>query len=553
MFTRIAEVSKKGRIYRYLKLLENRWVDGKTVQRVVANFGNVEKLDVKKIDSAIASLLRFSSGFFKDIRKIKTLNVKHLGPILAGEKLWDMLGMTQILNDYIPRNHLQGHAVLLIKIMVLSRLIEPESKLSLSENYKNYAISDLENNSFDSHHFYLAMDELIPHKEKIEIALHEREKDLFSLKLNMVFYDLTSSYFEGDYCPLAKHGYSRDHRRDRKQIAIGLLVTNEGLPIAHQVYNGNTNDASTLLDQVNRLKRRFGIKQCVLVVDRGMVTEENLAKLVAQGYQYIVAIRKRKRALFEPVLKMGRDLMKPVDGQEDLLGFETTIDDFGTDRALFFYNADKAKVEARHRQERLDKVTDELKRIQALYESGKRKDKAKLLQQAARYLERKKMTRFFQIDMDERSGIAFTINRDKISFESELDGLFVLRTNRDDLRISEVVASYKTLARAERAFKELKDFVDLRPMYHWAQDRVLAHIFICVLAYLIEIGMEIQLKRSGVEMTARKALNHLSEIKLVNQEIEGVSLNTYSQPGKDSRSIIKALGIKLPKENLFVK
>ena len=553
MFTRIVKVKRKNKTRKYLRLVENKWKNGKTIQRVVANLGNVETLDVKKIDSAIASLLRYSSGYFRDIRKLKTLNIRHLGELLAGEKFWRQLGMDEILNRFITATHLNGSAPLLIETMILSRLVEPMSKLKLSENCQQLAISELEGKSFQPHHFYLAMDELIPHKENIEIALHEREKDLFSMNLNLVFYDLTSSYFEGDACPLGKHGYSRDHRRDREQVVIGLLVTDEGMPIAHQVYPGNTKDSSTLTDQIHRLKKTFGIKQCVLVVDRGMVTKDNLTELVSEGYQYIVALRKRKRELFQPVLQAGRDRLQPVEGQKNLLGFETTLQEFGGDRVIFYHNSEKAEVEARHRKERLDNAKTKLKEIQDFFLSGKRVDKEKLLQQAARYLERNKLTRFFSLKTDDKKGINFTLIQENVDFEAELDGLFVLRTNRNDLSMAEVVSAYKTLARAESAFKELKDFIDLRPIYHWTEERVRAHIFICVLAYLVEICIEIKLKRAGLEMSARKALDTLSEIKLVDQEIDGMKLCTYSQPSAQSRRIINALGLKLPKEQLFVK
>jgi transposase len=397
------------------------------------------------------------------------------------------------------------------------------------------------------------MDELIPHKDQIEIALYQREKDLFSMNLNLVFYDLTSSYFEGDCCPLAHHGYSRDRRPDLKQVVIGLLVTDEGLPIAHQVYPGNTKDSNTLNEQINLLKQRFKLKQCVLVVDRGLVSEANLSALVSEGYQYIVALRKRKRELFLPVLREKRLRLQPVSGEKDLLGFETKLPEFGEDRVVFYHNTAKAEVEARHRKERLDKAKTRLKEIQVLFLSGKRQDREKLLQQAARCLERKKLSRFFQLQTDENKGISFSLKREALEFEAELDGLFVLRSNRTDLSIAELVSAYKTLARAESAFKELKDFIELRPMFHWAEERVRAHIFICVLAYLIETCIEIRLKEKGWEMTARKALKTLSEIKLIEQEIEGLKLCTYSQPTPESRKIIHALGLKLPAEKLFAE
>ena len=260
--------------------------------------------------------------------------------------------------------------------------------------------------------------------------------------------------------------------------------------------------------------------------------QRNLTKLVSEGYQYIIALRKRKRSLFQPVLAENRTHLQPVEGQKNLLGFETAIPEFGEDRVIFYYNSEKVEVEVRHRKERLDKAKTKLKEIQALFLSGKRVEREKLLQQAARYLERKKLTRFFQIQTGDKKGINFTLKQEIVGFEAELDGLFVLRTDRKDLSISELVKAYKTLARAENAFKELKDFIELRSMYHWAEERVRAHIFICVLSYLIETCIE---------------------IKLVEQEIEGMKLCTYSQPSPESRRIINALGLKLPKEQLFVK
>ena len=194
-----------------------------------------------------------------------------------------------------------------------------------------------------------------------------------------------------------------------------------------------------------------------------MVSKDNLTELISEGYQYIIALRKRKRELFQPVLAENRTHLQPVEGQKNLLGFETAIPEFGDDRVIFCYNSEKAEVEARHRQERLDKTKTRLKDIQALFLSGKRVDREKLLQQAARYLERKKQSRFFQLHTDENKGITFTLKQEMVDFEAELDGLFVLRTNREDLSIAEVVSAYKTLARAESAFKELEGFYRVAP------------------------------------------------------------------------------------------
>ena len=191
-------------------------------------------------------------------------------------------------------------------------------------------------------------------------------------------------------------------------------------------------------------------------------------------------------------------------------------------------------------------------RIQELFVSGKRQDREKLLQRAARYLQRYNLVRFFTLRTDKTTGIDYTLKREIVDFESLLDGYFVLRTNRSDLSLSEAVAAYKTLARVESAFKELKNFIDLRPMYHWAERRVKAHVFICVLAYLIEICIETRLKQANIKLTARKALDLLSDVKLVKQTVSGIDLCTYSKPTPEARKIIQALKLKLPKEKLIV-
>lgn len=192
-----------------------------------------------------------------------------------------------------------------------------------------------------------------------------------------------------------------------------------------------------------------------------------------------------------------------------------------------------------------------MQRIRERYTTGNARDPEKLLKQAVRFLERKKLTRFFTIRTDEHEGLYVAYDTAKIEFEALLDGKFILRTNEKTMSIEQVIAAYKNLARVEKAFCELKDFIEVRPIRHFADLRVEAHIFICVLAYLIEIALELTLKRNDIPLTAREALNQLSEIKLISQTIEGITIKTVCCPKTVDRTMIKALSITLPKEKIF--
>lgn len=541
MYTRITKVKKEGKTLEYLKLVESYRENKKTKQRVIANFGNVEKLNIKKIDSAIASLIKFSSKYFVDIRNLKSYKVQHLGEILAAEVFWKRFNLTSILEKYI------GTDTILVKAMIFSRLVKPVSKLRLSREYNRLAIEGISDKDYDYQHFYRAMDNLIVYKETIEVLLHQQIKNLFNLQLNLVFYDITSSYFQGDKCPLSAHGYSRDHRQDKRQVLLGLLVTDEGIPIAHHVFNGNIADKATLKEIIKDLSGRFGIKRCIFVVDRGMVSKDNLSFLEESKYEYIVALRKRSKEIFGPILS-DKQYTKIDD---TLSAYETTSEHFQGDRIIVCFNKEKSDVERVHREKRLERMYDQLEKIQKKYTDGKSKDCEKLLKHAVRLLERKKLTRFFILRTDDKKGLFFDYNREKLEFENLLDGKFILRTNVKTMEIKDTISAYKTLARAEKAFCELKDFIELRPIRHFSENRVKAHIFICVLAYLFEISIELTLKQKNIKFTAREVLNKLSEIKLISQEIEDFKIKTVCRPKEDTKAIVKALNITIPKEKIF--
>ena len=298
MYVRISKKKSGSKIYEYLQLCESRRNEnGQPRVNVLANFGRLDQLDRKRIDSAVESLLAFSSN--PNPTRMESLEhgrVRDYGDMLALVHIWGRLRLSDIISRH-TRDQRTGFDVAdMVKTMVLNRASDPLSKLGILRWLETVFIPELKTEGVAYQHLLRAMDSLISVKEQIEKDLYNQLITLFSPKVDLVFYDITSSYFEGDGPELADYGYSRDHRPDRKQIVLALAVTREGLPIFHEVLPGSTADVSTLRDAVTTLSKRFAIEKTVIVCDRGMISKDNVAFLEENEFPYILALRPRNNA-----------------------------------------------------------------------------------------------------------------------------------------------------------------------------------------------------------------------------------------------------------------
>ena len=371
------------------------------------------------------------------------------------------------------------------------------------------------------------MDYLIAIKEKIEVDIYFKLINLLNLDLKLVFYDLTSTYFEGDGPDCAKHGYSRDRRSDKKQILLGLCVTSDGIPIASEVFRGNIADKSTLSDVISSLKARFNIDKVIFVCDRGMISAKNI-KILKQNYDYIIAMKKRQAASLSDLIDGSLSSYSKTDDR-NLLAKEVNIDDT---RYIICHNRQKAADDRAFREGVISKVEASFKNIKL-----KNIEKAKA--KVAEILYEKKAKKYFRLDFT--GGFSYSLSEKNIRKEKALDGKFILATNRIDLPTSEVVSSYKILSKVENAFREIKDFIKIRPIYHYTKNRVRAHAFICVLSYLLEAIMERKLSRLGI--TARCALESLADIKVVENVISNYRIRCVTKINRQRKKILNALGV----------
>ncbi len=375
--------------------------------------------------------------------------------------------------------------------LLVSRILAPGSKLATARTLDAHSATStlgemLGLETVEAEDLYAAMDWLEARQAKIEKALAKRHLHDGTL----VLYDVSSSYFEGRTCPLAAIGYSRDKKKGKLQIIFGLLCNAEGCPVAVEVYEGNTGDPTTLTDQIEKVRRRFGLKRVVFVGDRGMLTSARIREELApvEGLDWVSALRA------EQVRKLAADggpLQLSLFDRTDLA--EIHHPDFPGERLIACMNPLLAAEHARKREDLLQATERELEKVVAATRREKRalRGQDKIGLRVGKLLGRFKMAKHFEIEITET---AFTYARktEAIAAEARLDGIYVLRTSvaKKLLGAEDTVRAYKDLAKVERAFRCLKT-VDLhvRPIHHRLEPRVRAHVLLCMLAYYVEWHM----------------------------------------------------------------
>ena len=455
--------------------------NGRAQKRTLAN---LSKLPADVIDG-LKALLKGGTVVGSDELEIeRSLPHGHVAATLATIRkvALDRL-ILSTSKDAASRRHCD-----LIIAMIVDRLIAPRSKLGFVRAVdQESAISSLGTvlglGRVREREAYEALDWLLERQTRIENALARRHLEDGVL----VLYDVTSSYFEGRCCPLARYGHSRDHRRDRPQIVYGVLCTREGLPIAVEVFEGNTGDPSTLRAQVEKLKDRFGISRMVLVGDRGMITSARIRDdLRPAGLDWITCLR-------APAIKaLAQDdgpLQLSLFDERDLAEI-TAPDLFPGERLIVCRNPDLAADRARKREELLVATEGELTRIQEQIErkNPRRRTAAEIGIAVGAVLNRKKMAKHFDVEVAD-GHLRWHRRMEQIADEARLDGIYVIRTSMpaEQLDAPETVQAYKDLSRVERAFRSMKTVdLEIRPIRHWTAERVRAHVFLCMLAYHVE-------------------------------------------------------------------
>src|SRR6202041_1460697 len=527
-------------------LRESYRQDGKVKSRTLANLTHLPAQQIAALRSALAGDPAAPSTPLPEAFRIsRSLPHGHVAAVLGCLR---SLQLDSIL-DPAP-----GQQRDLVIAMIVARLIEPASKLATARGLHcdtlHHSLGEmLHLDSADETELYQAMDWLLPHQSRIEQALAKRHLSQGGL----VLYDLTSTYFEGRHCPLAKLGHSRDDKSGKLQIVFGLLTNASGCPVAVEVFAGHTSDPKTVAVQVNKLRQQFGLSDVVLIGDRGMITSARIREDLpaSQGIQWISALR----ATQIQKLATGGQLQMSLFDQTDLV--EIAHPDFPGERLIVCFNPLLAEERARKRPELLAATEKQLEKIAAATKRRKRplRGKENIGLRAGKILNRYKMGKHFQLRIEEDS---FHYQRKTANIEREenLDGIYVIRTSvkKEVLSSQQVVASYKSLSGVERAFRSLKT-VDLqvRPIHHRLPERVRAHILLCMLAYYVEWHMRqllapilfddddkahAQAARASIVAPAQRSATAKRKA-LTKQTADGIKVHSFQSLIGDLATIVK--------------
>ena len=463
----------KDRVYTY-HFLRQTYREGRAVKhRTLANLSHLPPELIELIRRSLRGERFVAAGDALQI--VRSLPHGHVAAVLG---LVRRLGLEALLERRPSRERD------LVTALIVARVLEPASKLATAARLADSTLAarlGVEDATGDE--LYAAMDWLLARQARVERALARRHLGSGSV----VLYDVTSTYVEGTHCPLAAHGYSRDHRPDRAQIVFGLVTDERGRPVAVEAFAGNTADPATLETQVDKVRSRFGLAEIVLVGDRGMLTSARIERLrEAGGVGWVSCLR----APAIRALVADGDLQLGLFDERDLA--EISSPDYPGERLVVCRNPVLAEERARKREALLAATEAALARVAAMVERGTLRTAAAIGLRAGRVVDAKKMAKHVELDIGD-GRFAYRRRTDAIAAEAALDGLYVVRTSvpAERLEAAEVVETYKRLSAVERDFRSLKgDDLAVRPIFHWREDRVRAHLFLCLLAAYVRWHLE---------------------------------------------------------------
>jgi transposase len=565
MYPRTVRVrSSSGTVNEYVRVVEAYREDGKVKQRVVADLGRKDLLVelLPKLRRLLAGDAGSEAGLSAELQ---VADASNWGPVLIVRALFDQLGLWDILDQNL------GHAKGVpfadrAFVLVANRLIAPASEHGLAGWLETDFVCDRKGRRFVPHWhqnrrvrihlrqldaWYRTLDQLHAAKDQIEVALYHRLRDLFSLKPDLVLYDITSTYFEGTGpVDFAKHGHSRDGKSQNVQVIVGVVMV-AGWPIAHHVWAGNRIDHSTVQEVIGDLRKRFAFGRLVFVGDRGMVTDENIESIRKDRHGFLVGIKRRRNAKLDAWLD-AVDETKWIDCPGGINTRERKTDPPRTRaqevpsgdpglRVIVIDSDERRGYEQAKREQAMERARQKLEELKERVASGDLKRPEKIGAAAERIMQRYHGYRYFDWKLKD-GALGFSESETRLGREKKIEGKYVIVTGEKGLGVLDAVAMYKELTDVESGFRQLKDVMALRPIYHQVEPRVKAHIFVAALALLVQRLLGRRLEEAGVDLSPSRAIQALSTVRLVTFHLEGQPERRGMVGGcPDARVVLKAL------------
>jgi len=541
--------SKKSGQRTYLQVVENRWENGQSRQQVIATLGRLDQLlHDGQLDALLLSGARFSQTLLllsaHAQGHVPVITTRHIGPALLFERLWQETGCRAVIDSLLAGRKFEFPLERAIFLTVLHRLFAPGSDRAADQWRQDYEINGCE--ALQLHHLYRAMawlGEELPDdqqggrtpfaprclKDLVEEGLFRQRQDLFT-GLDLVFFDTTSIYFEGEGGESwGEHGHSKDHRPDLKQLVVGAVLDKEGRPLCCELWPGNTTDVKTLVPIVDRLQQRFGIQRVCIVADRGMMSKETVTELEKpeRGWQYILGARMRSQneVKDEVLSRGGRYRVVHAKGphRKDPSPLKVKEVWVADRRYVVCLNEDEARKDAADREAIVTALREKLR-------SG---DKSLIGNRGYR--------RFVATESESH----FQIDEAKIAAEARYDGKWVLRTNTE-LAAADVALQFKRLWMVEHWFRSCKTLLATRPIYHKCDETIRGHVFCSFLALVLRQELQTRLEARGDDVEWADVIRDVDQLQVVEVEQDGKRFLLRSETKGTCGKAFQAAGVALP-------
>lgn len=524
MFVRLQVArNKDGSSRYYINLLRSKRVNGKTRQEFVCTLGRLDVLQAEGgLDRLIEGLSRYSERQWVQMEALVGGWEKVYGPVLVFHRLWELLGLAKQMTRLRQGTEVQFPIDEAAFAMVLHRLLDPGSKRATYQWMKDKVYRP-EFGALELHHLYRTLDHLVRGKEEIEETLFARNRDLFSLEVDLVLFDTTLVHFEGQGPEGMATRARPGNYPDCVKVLLGLVMTSDGFPVAHHVFPGNTADITAFRAALNDLRQRFCIRRVVIVADRGVVSEEIMEELEKERegepkIDYILGMRLRKNK------EVGKEVLSRA-GRYHKVSDNLEVKEvwLGKRRYIVCHNGEEEARDQKRREEIIERMREDLKR-----------------KGPQAFVMPRGLKRFVEL-----RGGELLLKENIIREEARYDGKWVLRTNTA-LPTDEVALAYKSLWRIEQAFRELKSGLEIRPVFLRNEDHVRGHIVVCFLSLVMEAALQRLLKEQGAEGSYRSVLSDLEGIRVVQLKANGKSWLVRTELPGAAYKAFKAVGLRPP-------
>jgi transposase len=573
MYLRHTTIRKDGKLHRYWRLVRSVRVGRRVVQQTVAQLGELDehgRIEARALARRLIGAPE-QTALFADgsehltvpvrLKGIRIERSRQFGDVYLALALWRGTGLEDLCERLLPIGKERIAWAKMAAVLVMARFCAPSSELHIAEDwYRRTALVDLlqlGDEEINKDRLYRGLDRMLVHKAALEAHLSKHCGELFAVQNEVLLYDVTSIYFEGqaEANPQAQRGYSRDHRPDCKQVCIALVVTFDGFPLGYEVFAGNTHDSRTLQTIVATMEARHGVRGRVWIADRGMASADNLAWLRQTGRRYIIGAPKSELKKFASELAHPDGWRTVQEGVEVKL---THHPDSG-ETIILCRSADRRSKEQAMHDKFSRRIEAALERLAArIARSKKRLDPPTVNRQIGRILQQNQRAaaRFaIALEPDDcpagfRVAVAYNASFDDWATLSE--GAYLLRSNISDWNDQQLWKAYIQLTQAEAAFRIQKDQLNVRPIWHQREDRVQAHILVCFLAFVLWKSLEMWQQRAGLGNSPRTILEELARIQshdvvLPTATHGQIRLRCVTQPDLAQAALLDRLGIVLPK------